>query len=96
MPETRVVNDLPFQLELLQQIHSATVMSFKPVAESIIIILKDKNLVARRPIIKDDTSESNQILVREYDGKTSFKSYVMRISKTINEANFDQESTYFS
>ena len=69
--------------------------AFKPVAESIIIILKDKTLVAMRPIIKDDTSQSDQILIKEYDGKTTFASYVMKIAKTTNEANFDQESTYF-
>ena len=48
-----------------------------------------------RPIIKDDTSQSNQVVVKEYDGKTSFQSYVMRIEKTTEEVNFDQESTYF-
>ena len=64
----------------------------KQVGQDIIIIIKDKMLMSARPILKDDSSIYNNIVLKKSDRNMYFQSHVLSLEKTKKESEIDEES----
>ena len=64
----------------------------KQVGQDIIIIIKDKMLMSARPILKDDSSIYNNIVLKKSDRNMYFQSHVLSLEQTKKESEIDEES----
>ena len=54
--------------------------------------MKDKKLMSIRPILKDDSSIYNNIVLKKSDQNIYFQSHVLSLEKTKKEREIDEES----
>ena len=64
----------------------------KQVGQDIVIIIKDKMLMSARPILKDDSSIYNNIVLKKSDRNMYFQSHVLSLEQTKKESEIDEES----
>ena len=64
----------------------------KNVDQDIVIIMKDKKLMSARPILKDDSSIYNNIVLKKSDRNMYFQSHVLSLEQTKKEREIDEES----
>ena len=64
----------------------------KHVDQDIVIIMKDKKLMSARPILKDDSSIYNNIVLKKSDRNMYFQSHVLSLEQTKKEREIDEES----